>query len=63
MLLDLEDHGVYESKKSQGSKFKSQDLEFDSKFECGNLNLAYKQNSDEYDLLLQNDVNTDGNTQ
>jgi len=37
-------------------------LIFDSKFESGNLNLAYI-NELEYELLLQNDVNTDRNTQ
>ena len=41
-----------------------QGLVFNSKFECGNLNIVFKTEVDyEYDLLLQNDVNTDKNTQ
>jgi len=37
-------------------------LEFDSIFESGNLALAIKVSENEYDLILQNDVNTKGHT-
>ena len=35
-------------------------LEFDSKFESGNLACAIKKRPHEYDLILQNDTNTFG---
>jgi len=35
-------------------------LEFDSVFESGNLALAMKVADNEYNLLLQNDINTNG---
>ena len=38
-------------------------LEFDSVFESGNLAIAIKVSHDEYNCLLQNDVNTSGHTQ
>ena len=38
-------------------------LEFDSVFESGNLALAMKVADNEYNLLLQNDINTNGHTQ
>ena len=38
-------------------------LVFESRFESGNLNLAIKMAEDEYNLLLQNDINTNGHTQ
>lgn len=38
-------------------------LVFESRFECGNLNMALKMNENEYNLLLQNDINTNGHTQ
>ena len=38
-------------------------LIFESKFECGNLNYALKLSDNEYNLLLQNDINTNGHTQ
>lgn len=41
----------------------SNELKFDSNFESGNLFSAYKINDYEYDLILQNDINTKGNTQ
>lgn len=37
-------------------------LEFDSVFESGNLALAMKVSENEYNLLLQNDINTNGHT-
>ncbi len=38
-------------------------LIFDSRFECGNLRRAVKVNNVEYNLWLENDVNTKGHTQ
>jgi len=38
-------------------------LVFESRFESGNLHCAYKVNDNDYNLLLQNDVNTQGHTQ
>lgn len=38
-------------------------LVFESRFEAGNLKLALKKSEKEYDLYVQNDVNTRGNTQ
>lgn len=37
-------------------------LIFESRFESGNLAAALKVNDNDYHLLLQNDVNTSGNT-
>lgn len=39
------------------------ELTFDSKFECGNLALVLKKSENEYDLLMQTDINTKGHTQ
>jgi len=47
--------------KLKGSNDKT--LIFESRFECGNLRLAIKKSDKEYDLYLQNDVNTQGNNQ
>ena len=38
-------------------------LVFDSRFESGNLAIALKVSDTEYNLLLQNDINTQGHTQ
>ena len=38
-------------------------LIFDSRFECGNLRRAIKVNNVEYNIWLENDVNTKGHTQ
>lgn len=38
-------------------------LVFESRFESGNLNLAIKLSDNEYNLFLQNDINTNGHTQ
>lgn len=38
-------------------------LMFESRFECGNLYLAQKSSDSEYNLLMQNDINTTGYTQ
>jgi hypothetical protein len=37
-------------------------LQFDSVFESGNLAIAMKVSDNEYDLILQNDINTKGHT-
>ena len=38
-------------------------LVFESRFESGNLSMALKVSIDEYNLVLQNDINSKGNTQ
>lgn len=38
-------------------------LIFESRFESGNLLVAIQVSEDEYDLVLQNDINTNGHTQ
>ena len=38
-------------------------LMFESRFESGNLYLAQKVSDSEYNLLMQNDINTNGHTQ
>ena len=38
-------------------------LQFESRFESGNLLAAIKLIDNEYDLILQNDINTNGHTQ
>lgn len=37
-------------------------LHFDSVFESGNLAIAMRVQDTEYDLILQNDINTKGHT-
>ncbi|KAL4475889.1 hypothetical protein ABPG73_002090 [Tetrahymena malaccensis] len=49
----------YYKKKNQSDRT----LVFESRFESGNLSIAAKISDDEYDLLLQNDINTHGHTQ
>ena len=38
-------------------------LVFESRFESGNLSMAMKVSDEEYNLVLQNDINSKGNTQ
>jgi hypothetical protein len=38
-------------------------LVFESRFESGNLQLVHKKSEAEYDLVLQNDINSKGHTQ
>ena len=52
-------HGDYYKPKDQSDKT----LIFESRFESGNLQLVHKQNDNEYDLVLQNDINSKGHTQ
>ena len=47
--------------KLQGAEDKT--LLFESRFESGNLYLAQKVSDEEYNLLMQNDINTQGHTQ
>lgn len=42
---------------------KGKDLRFSSNFESGNLFIAMKKKQFEYDLIIQNDLNSKGNTQ
>ncbi|EAS03740.2 zinc carboxypeptidase family protein (macronuclear) [Tetrahymena thermophila SB210] len=49
----------YYKKKNQADRT----LIFESRFESGNLSIAAKISDEEYDLLLQNDINTHGHTQ
>lgn len=37
-------------------------LVFESRFESGNLQLVHKKSDNEYDLILQNDINSKGHT-
>lgn len=39
-----------------------QTLQFESRFESGNLLASLKISDNEYDLILQNDINTNGHT-
>ena len=41
---------------------KDETLVFESRFETGNLLVAMKVSEVEYDLVLQNDINTNGHT-
>jgi hypothetical protein len=38
-------------------------LVFESRFESGNLQLVHKKSDEEYDCVLQNDINSKGHTQ
>ena len=38
-------------------------LVFESRFESGNLQLSHKVHDNEYNLVLQNDINSKGHTQ
>ncbi|EWS72671.1 zinc carboxypeptidase family protein (macronuclear) [Tetrahymena thermophila SB210] len=54
---------IDQGKKEEFSS-KQEQISFDSRFECGNLYQVYtKSPNKEYDLLLQNDINTKGYTQ
>jgi hypothetical protein len=50
--------GSYYTPKSETDKT----LVFESRFESGNLQIASKLSDNEYDLILQNDINTKGHT-
>lgn len=66
--IKINKNGKKVKKDKVSSYYKLQDpndrtLIFESRFESGNLNLAMKIEEDEYNLLLQNDINTNGHTQ
>ena len=44
-------------------KLNDKTLIFESRFESGNLSMALKVSDEEYNLVLQNDINSKGNTQ
>ena len=52
-------HPFYRSVSTKGPP----SLYFDSVFESGNLAIAIQESELEYNLLLQNDINTNGHTQ
>ena len=45
------------------TKAEDRTLLFESRFESGNLDIAVKVSDSEYNLILQDDVNTNGYTQ
>ena len=47
----------------QKKSLNSCSIQFDSNFESGNLFRAYQKSFNEFDLILQNDINSKGNTQ
>jgi len=63
--LELEAKARYKLKKDETGKIDRNDktLLFESRFESGNLYLAQKVSDHEYNLLMQNDINTSGHTQ
>ena len=70
MLLDsLSVHKIKSTSKTSTKQFytptseEDRTLVFESRFESGNLNLAIKISDNEYNLMLQNDINTNGHTQ
>lgn len=58
-LVDMNGLQSFYTPKSE----EDQTLIFESRFESGNLHCAHKVSDNEYNLLLQNDVNTSGHTQ
>ncbi|KAL4469431.1 hypothetical protein ABPG74_004684 [Tetrahymena malaccensis] len=52
-----------QAEKEKAIKIQKNDLVFDSRFESGNLFQAWKISNTEYNLILQNDINSKGNTQ
>mmetsp|Transcript_4423 Transcript_4423/g.6487 ORF Transcript_4423/g.6487 Transcript_4423/m.6487 type:complete len:112 (+) Transcript_4423:1238-1573(+) len=62
---ELEARAKYKLKTLENGEIDRSDktLLFESKFESGNLYLAQKVSDHEYNLLMQNDINTSGHTQ
>ena len=62
---ELQAKAKYTLKKLENGEIDPSDktLLFESRFESGNLYLAQKVNEFEYNLLMQNDINTSGHTQ
>ena len=66
-LEELSNGGVIEDRGDGSACYRLRDKEdrtliFDSRFESGNLFLATKVSDQEYDCLMQNDINTHGHT-
>ena len=63
--MELKEKAMYRLKRTEDGRVDRSDktLLFESKFESGNLYLAQKVSSNEYNLLMQNDINTTGHTQ
>ena len=62
---ELAERAKYKLKRLENGQIDPNDvtLLFESKFESGNLYLAQKVSDSEYNLLMQNDINTNGHTQ
>ena len=62
---ELEQKARYQLRTKENGEVDRTDktLLFESRFESGNLYLAQKVNDSEYNLLMQNDINTNGHTQ
>jgi len=62
---DLEAKARYKLRELENGQIDRSDktLLFESRFESGNLYLAQKVSDTEYNLLMQNDINTNGHTQ
>ena len=63
--MELNEKASYSLKRAEDGRIDRSDktLLFESKFESGNLYLAQKVSDTEYNLLMQNDINTTGHTQ
>lgn len=59
-LLAKNDKPIFAPRKSE---ITTEPFTFSSEFESGNLFTVYKVGHNEYDLILQNDINSKGNTQ
>jgi len=62
--LELQAKAKYKLKRLENGDVDPTDktLLFESKFESGNLYLAQKVSDIEYNLMMQNDINTSGHT-
>lgn len=63
--LELQEKAKYKLRRLENGAVDPSDktLLFESRFESGNLYLAQKVSDTEYNLLMQNDINTCGHTQ
>jgi hypothetical protein len=57
-LLIANEESGYQQRRQQNDLT----LQFESRFESGNLFLAQKLSDQEYNLLMQNDINSKGHT-
>lgn len=62
--MELKEKATYKLRVLEDGRIDRSDktLLFESRFESGNLYLAQKVSDSEYNLLMQNDVNTNGHT-